>query len=58
MCNISNNLDRMEDDYLIMDQNDKDCEDEIEFCDVPEDKIEDEHDALFILTDNVFFLSS
>lgn len=55
MCNISNNLDRMEDDYLIMDQNDKDCEDEIEFCDVPEDKIEDEHDALFILTDNVFF---
>lgn len=55
MCNISNNLDRMEDDYLIMDQNDEDCEDEIKFCDVPEDKIEYEHDALFILTDNVFF---
>lgn len=48
----------MEDDFLVMDQNDCDSEDEAEFHNVHYDITDDEYDELPILQDSEIFLSS
>lgn len=47
-CGISNNLNGMEDDYLIMDQSNSDREDKAEIDDVPEDITVDKYDKRFM----------
>ncbi|GFW90844.1 hypothetical protein TNCV_2418381 [Trichonephila clavipes] len=51
-CSISNSLDGTEDDYLFMEESNRDGENDTDFDDVPEDIIEDEYADLFVLFNN------